>query len=199
VGLCVAVAVLIVRRRSFRVEGVLLVVLAAMMALSSATGNWNHGTTGPSRYAVWLFPVVTYLVALGPTAQSVLAWPRRGYPLALALAVGAQVAVASVRGGPLSPLDYLDHSRMARLVLDRWPALYSPVEEVFRERTAHTEADLDEPFVYSSDGRCRKALARWKHADALIARCGPLPLSARPFFESRPPREDKGRWVYVDY
>jgi hypothetical protein len=199
VGLCLSVAVLVVRRRSFRVEGVLLVVLAAMMGLSSATGNWNHGTTGPSRYAVWLFPVVTYLVALGPTAQSVLAWPRRGYPLALALAVAAQVAVAAARRGPLSPLDYLDHSRVARLALDRWPALYAPVEEVFRERTAHTEADLDEPIVYSSDGRCRKALARWKHADALVARCGPLPLSVRPFFESRPPREDKGRWVYVDY
>src|SRR5262249_34299732 len=112
---------------------------------------------------------------------------------------GLQVTVCVARGGPRSPLDYLDHSRSARFVLARWPALYSPVEEVFRERTAHTEADLDEPFVYSSEGRCRKALARWKHADALVARCGPLPAPVRAFFESRPPKEEKGRWVYVDY
>jgi len=70
---------------------------------------------------------------------------------------------------------------------------------VFRERTGHTEVDLDGPFVHEHDGRCRKALARWKHADALIARCGPLPESVRSFFESHPPKDDKGRWVYVDY
>ena len=71
--------------------------------------------------------------------------------------------------------------------------------EVFRERTAHTEADLDGPFIHERDGRCRKALARWKHADALRARCGPIPDAVRPFFESRPPKEEKSRWVYVDY
>ena len=117
----------------------------------------------------------------------------------LAVAVLAQVAVGAARGGVQSPLDYLEHSTMARAILDRWPAAYAPVEEVFRERTAHTEADLDGPFIHERDGRCRKALARWKHADTLRARCGPIPEAVRPFFESRPPKEEKSRWVYVNY
>jgi hypothetical protein len=98
-----------------------------------------------------------------------------------------------------SPLDYLEHSALARAVLDRWPRAYSPPDEVFRERTAHTEVDLDGPFIHEGDGQCRKALARWKHADVLRARCGPLPADVRPFFESRPPKEEKSRWVYVNY
>jgi hypothetical protein len=199
VALLVALVVLASRRPPRRVEGALVLVLALMMLLCSATGNWNHGTTGPSRYVVWMFPVIAYLLALGPTATDLLTGSRRAWGLLLGAAVLAQVAVAAARGGVQSPLDYLEHSTMARAILDRWPAAYAPVEEVFRERTAHTEADLDAPFVYERDGRCRKALARWKHADTLRARCGPIPDAMRPFFESRPPKEEKSRWVYVDY
>ena len=199
VGLFAAVVLMAARRPSRRVEGALVVVLALMMLLSSATGNWNHGTTGPSRYVVWMFPVVAYLLALGPTATDLLLPPRRAWAVLLAAAGTAQAAVAAARGGVQSPLDYLQHSTMARALLDRWPAAYDPAFEVFRERTAHTEADLDGPFIHERDGQCRKALARWKHAEALRARCGPMPDNVRAFFESRPPKEEKSRWIYVDY
>jgi hypothetical protein len=199
VGLLVGLVVMAARRPSRKVEGALVIVLALMMLLCSATGNWNHGTTGPSRYVVWMFPVIAYLLTLGPTATDLLAAPRRSWAALLAVAVMAQVAVAAARVGVQSPLDYLEHSTMARAILDRWPAAYDPNFEVFRERTAHTEVDLDGPFIHERDGRCRKALARWKHADTLRARCGPIPDAVRPFFESHPPKEEKGRWVYVDY
>jgi hypothetical protein len=199
VALLLAVSALAARGPSRRLEVALVAVLAVMMLASSATGNWNHGTTGPSRYVVWMLPLIAYLLALGPTATTRLAGPRRAYGAALAVAILAQAVVCVARGGALSPLDYLEHSRMARLVLDRWPAAYLSPEEVFRERTAHTEVDLDGPFVYEAGGRCRKALARWKHAETLRARCGDIPEPARAFFESRPPKDEKGRWVYVDY
>jgi hypothetical protein len=199
VGLFAALVVVAARRPSRRVEGALVVVLALMMLLCSATGNWNHGTTGPSRYVVWMFPLIASLLTLGPTAADLLARRARTWRVLLAAAVLAQVAVAVARGGVQSPLDYLDHSTMARTILDRWPAAYDPDFEVFRERTAHTEADLDGPFIHERDGGCRKVLARWKHADILRARCGAIPDAVRPFFESRPPKEEKGRWVYVDY
>jgi hypothetical protein len=199
VGLFGALVVVAARRPSRRIEGALVVVLLVMMLLSSATGNWNHGTTGPSRYVVWMFPLIAYLLTLGPTATDLLARPRRAWAAALVVAVMGQVGVAAARGGVQSPLDYLEHSTMARAILERWPAAYDPDFEVFRERTAHIEQDLDGPFLLERDGRCRKALARWKHAEMLRARCGPIPDGVRPFFESRPPKEEKSRWVYVDY
>jgi hypothetical protein len=196
--LALALAAL-VGARSHRVEAALVAALGVMMLMSSATGNWNHGTTGPSRYVVWMFPLIAYVVALGPFATRLLSAPRRAYGAALLAAVLAQTTVALARGGVVSPLDYLEHSALARAIFDRWPAAYDPAFEVFRERTAHTEADLDVPLVYEREGRCRKALARWKHAEPLRARCGPIPEAARAFFDSRPPREEKGRWIYVDY
>src|SRR6185369_10317699 len=68
VALLVVLVVVAARRPSRRVEGALVVVLAFMMLLCSATGNWNHGTTGPSRYVVWMFPLIASLLTLGPTA-----------------------------------------------------------------------------------------------------------------------------------
>ena len=199
VGLVVVAAGLVWRSPSRREEGTLVAVLALMLLACSATGNWNHGTTGPSRYVVWMFPLMAYLLLLAPTGARLAAGSRRTSSAVLGLAVAAQLAVAAARRGPVSPLDYLEHSRMASAILDRWPQWYDPVQEVFRERTAHTEADLDGPFVYGHDGRCRKALARWKHAAALRAQCGSIPDPIRAFFETRPPKDEKGRWVYVDY
>jgi hypothetical protein len=197
--LALAFLPLIARGRSRRLEGALLAVLAVLMLASSATGNWNHGTTGPSRYVVWLFPMIAYLLVLGPTATDLLQRRPRLFGATLIVAAAAQVVVAAARGGVQSPLDYLQHSTLARAVLDRWPAAYSPPEEVFRERTAHTEVDLDGPFIHEREGQCRKALARWKHADVLRAHCGPLPEDMQSFFESRPPKEEKSRWVYLNY
>ena len=114
VALLVALMPVVARGPARRVDGTLAAVLAVLMFACSATGNWNHGTTGPSRYVVWLFPLVAYLLALGATATGLLARPRRAYAAVLIVAVVAQAAVAAARGGVRSPLDYLEHSRMAR-------------------------------------------------------------------------------------
>jgi hypothetical protein len=106
------------------------------------------------------------------------------------------------RGGFFSTCDYLEHSYAARFVLDRWPRLYRPLPEVFAERTTGQEIqELDALVVYRSAGRCRKALARWRHAEELEALCGPHPPAWASFFQTRPPggRDAKRTWVYVDY
>jgi hypothetical protein len=196
--LLLAVIPFVLRGAARAGETGLLAVLILMMVASSATGNWNHGTSGPSRYTVWMFPIVAALLALTPTGAGLLARSTAWRALVV-LAAAGQVAVAVARGTVVSPQDYLEHSRLARAVLDRWPRAYLSPEEVFRERTGHTEVDLDRPFVHEARGRCRKALARWKHAQALRARCGEIPEPARGFFDARQAKEAKARWVYVDY
>lgn len=175
----------------------LLAVWALMLLVSTAQGNWNHGMSGPSRFVVWTLPIVYDLITLAPGALAGGAW--RGVSAVIAAAVVLQGASAWARGGTGGRLDHLQHSAAARFVLDRWPALYSPTHEVFAERTLHTEADFDGPFVYESGGRCRKALARWKHGGELRARCGELPPDSREIFDGRPPKPEKALWVYVDY
>jgi hypothetical protein len=190
-----AVGDLLARRWSVVV--VLGGLLLAMAWACTGNINWNNGTTGPSRYAVWLLPLVLFGVARPAAAAASSQWT-----VALTIALAVQGGVTLARGGFFSTCDYLEHSYAARFVLDRWPRLYRPLPEVFAERTTGQEIqELDALVVYRSAGRCRKALARWRHAEELEALCGPHPPAWASFFQTRPPggRDAKRTWVYVDY
>jgi hypothetical protein len=170
------------------------VLLVAMALVCSSVSNWNHGTSGPSRYAVWLYPIVLFVIleALG-RGRSSLALAGTG------LALGSQLLVFASRGVFLAPQDYLEHSWLARLVLRHAPSCYAPTAEIFAERTAHEDSPARGPFVFVADGRCRKALAQKRHADALRELCGSEPATFTRF--RSPAQRDGGRgdWTYVDY
>ena len=94
--------------------------------------------------------------------------------------------------------DHERHSYAAAFVLRRWPTLYSPNEQIFLDRTPALYEDG--PRVFRDGNACRKALAQKRHAEALMAACGPLPEQ----FLSRSReigRAGVGRdaWRYVDY
>jgi hypothetical protein len=180
------------RWRDFETQ--LLVAAAAVAVASTLNPNWNNATSGPSRYAVWVLPLVLWAVAAPAT--------RRPYrPAILAVAGVVQLALLAARGGPLAPVDYLRHSTAARAVLDRWPALYAPTHEIFVERsTGREEGFPPPPFVYRSEGRCRKALLRVRFAESLESACGPIPPGQRGRFFPRPQdEEERNSWAYVSW
>ncbi len=178
------------RWRAFETQ--LLATAAAAAVAATLNPNWNNATSGPSRYAIWLLPLVLWAVASA----------RRFPPAILAGAATVQFAVLAARGGPLAPVDYLRHSAAARAVLDRWPALYSPTHEIFVERTTAREDGFPPPPFIHRDGagRCRKALLRVRYAEALEAACGPIPPGQRGRFLPRPEdAETRNSWAYVSW
>jgi hypothetical protein len=188
-------------RRRQAWPALLVFVLLPLLAFAcTANSNWNNDTSGPSRYVVWMLPILAFVaageIAFGPMRRlgHVGAW-------ALGLAIATQAAIAAERGGPLAPSDFLQHSKAARILLDRWPRLYRPAPEVFVERTLHHEGAFEGPVVYrDAKGRCRKAYLQWRHAEALLAQCGPPPgAAAARLEESARRREVKRDWTYVDY
>ncbi|HET9314812.1 MAG TPA: hypothetical protein VFQ51_04445 [Vicinamibacteria bacterium] len=188
-----ALALGLARGRWRDLEAQLLATAAAVALAATLNPNWNNATSGPSRYAVWALPLVLWAVA-SPAA--------RGYrPATVSVACALQVAILAARGGPLARTDYLEHSYAARVVLDRWPALYSPTHEIFVERTTGREQDFPPPpFIYRDDGRCRKALLRIRFAEALESECGPIPSGQRGRFFPRPAdTEARNAWAYVSW
>lgn len=165
------------------------------MALAcTATANWNHGASGPSRYAIWLFPFLFYAFAVLGGVEAV---PGRPYRWLAGLALAVQAAIVLLRGGMLAPADDGKHSYAARLVLDRWPALYNPSHEIFVNRTREPEGSDRGPYVYKHGEECRKALAKPKHGDTLRLACGRIPEGYEGFFASS--EADEKRWNYVNY
>lgn len=166
--------ILVGRRLSFGLE--LFTILVAMAVGAASTGNWNHGTSGPTRYAVWMLPLVFFGVVESAT-RSQSPRGRHVWLLLLAAAVATQAVIlyaTSDRGGFVSRISYLDHTRLAKLVLRTAPSLYNPTPELFTERTVHRE-DTDTFAVFFDRRRCRKALLRPDDRDLLEAVCGTLP------------------------
>jgi hypothetical protein len=163
----------------------------AVGALGASAGIlWNFGTSGPSRYALWLSPFV-----LLPAAQ----WAtRRGTVVALAAAVAAQSAVVVARLPAWGEGDENRHSYAAAFVLRRWPALYEPHHDIFRDRTPMFAEGG--PHVFRDGPHCRKALAQKRHADALAAACGPVPPDFLMWTaEIARTGRGRGEWRYVTY
>ena len=106
-------------------------LLAAFFAgaLGASAGIlWNFGTSGPSRYAVWLSP---FLIASAAQLSR-----RRWGSIALAGALAAQATVLVTRLPVWGEDDHAQHSYAARFVLSRWPASYNPHQDIFRDRTS---------------------------------------------------------------
>jgi hypothetical protein len=181
---------------------VLLVALVALLMFAcTANSNWNNDTSGPSRYVVWMLPLLLF-VAVAETGGGPVRPLGRAAAALLSLALVAQAGIVLGRGGPCARSDFLEHSAVARLLLDRWPRLYSPTPEVFVERTLGHEGPFTGPVVYrDAAGRCRKAWLQWRLAEALLARCGPPPDAgmARRLAANARRRERKRDWTYVDY
>lgn len=163
----------------------------AILLVNTLQWNYNHGSSGPSRYVVWMLPLL-----LGTAVSGT---PSRARIAALALAAVVQAGVFVSRGAFAAPYDSLHHSPVARFVLDRWPALYDPDFEVFIKRTLHTEGSTRGPYVYkAADGGCRKVLASRVMEAEVRAACGGLPAGTEGFF-SEPSAQPDREWRYFDY
>jgi hypothetical protein len=180
-----------------RLEPQLVLAAAAIGLACTYNHNWNNGTSGPSRYALWLLPLLLY--ALSSSAARLRA---SGAASVLGAAVLLQCATLIIRGGVLAPVDYLEHSASARALLDRWPALYNPTHEIFVERTEHAD-DVwgPPPHIYrNAQGACRKALIRQRNAERVEEVCGRIPEPLRSTLLPRSPDlDERNTWVYVDW
>ena len=188
-----AVILALIRRRGFEAPAAAALLLVMALA-SSTTVSWNHGTSGPSRYTIWMLPLVFF--GLLPLREHI---KPRAFALVMAAAVASQAVLLLARGGPGAPADYLEHSAAARLALRHVPALYNPSHEIFTSRTSHqvlhADSALAEPIVYRTEAGCHKAWARPEDLDALTAACGPPRPEAAAALRRRPP----GGWGYVHW
>jgi hypothetical protein len=131
----VAIGLSVYRRSWFGVALALATLL--MAALAAMTPNWNSGAIGIMRYAIWLLPVMAWnvLAALRPARK----WERWAV---YALVAGQGLMAVTVLLWPPYVSGYLNMSPAAMYVLEHVPQAYTPVPEVFVERSVHTEASV---------------------------------------------------------
>lgn len=175
-------------------EAQVAVALAGLLAICSTVENWNHGTFGPSRYVIWICPLLFMPLLL----RAHLLW-RRSWTRVLLLTVVATQAWVTVGGLTHRPkpfptfMNNHEHSKLARWVLAHAPSLYRPDFAVFCERTLGAGGPCLDPTVFRIKGQCRKAALTCAGLDALIAQCG------APHDRPRCLPDDKLGWFFIDY
>jgi hypothetical protein len=180
------------------------VVLFVLALACTPTYLWNHGTTGPSRYVIWMLPLVFVAITRG------LDGPRRRlHAAATGAAIAFQATMVVAYGGLTPPLTQTSHTYVARFVLRHLPSLYNPSYEIFAVRTSHRMPEITyrpgagytaslppTPIVFMDGERCRKALAAAGDGKALSARCGGVPERDADFFADP---HNHSRLTYIDY
>jgi hypothetical protein len=147
--------VAVVRSSGIDVKDVLAVSAASSIVFLAAFAqapNVNHGgTLGPSRYGLWLVPLL--IPALAAIDRRI----ERGRVLrgSLIAAAGLWFAWACYAFHPKWPENSGEPSGLAAWVWTHTPALDNPLPEVFSERLSGSEVRAPVPI---GTGRCEKVL-----------------------------------------
>jgi hypothetical protein len=118
-------------------RGLLLVAgTVAVAAGTQVAHNWNSSCDGLQRYLVWMIPLVAGIAVSG---IATLGSSRRWLWLLGAAALIVQSALIGIYAKYKVEEGYLEHTRIARWVLEHCPAAYWAEHEVFVERTRHAD------------------------------------------------------------
>jgi len=164
------------------------VLVAAMSIPTFAIHNWNSDNSGVIRYAYWIgMSLLELCLELG-TALGVL-----GRRVVYALAAGLQVVAIAATGLFGGNYNYVRHGVFGRAVLERFPAAYDPVPEIFYERTLRSERPGRHVVVFPEHGPATKILVRYGHVAKSERVC---PGERR--IESRSVRPMSEGWRYLN-
>ena len=135
------------------------ILLAASLLLTAILYQTNpafhYGTAGfgPSRHIVFLTPFLILAII------EVLAGVKRrvGYGI-LAVYILTQSLILTMNGW-LAPdfTNSLRHTPIASYLLTHAPSLYTPLPEIFVDRTTEHDADHPTSAIYKTNGTCTKA------------------------------------------
>lgn len=141
-----------------------LTSLIFILGLSSSTTNWNHGTTGSSRYVLWsIIPFIIFLFLIFFKYFEV----SKKVIIFLILNTLVNLLILFSVFLPNVSFGALNHSYLSKFVLDNYPSLYSPSVEIFAERTLGREnIDIENEVIIYGD--CKKVLDKGEYIKSCV-------------------------------
>lgn len=148
-----------------------LIMMVFLSVLYLTNTNWNNGTAGfgPTRYALPVLPFLIYFYLKSAKTNF------KNY-LVLTAIIISQLLILSFNGFLMPDLENtLEHTPMAKFVLNNFPWAYNPTPEIFVERTSHQEGGFWGTTIYKNRDKCKKAYVLKTKTDKVIQECGFIP------------------------
>ena len=180
-------------QKKFTLSVQFLLILILMMLLCTLTVDWNHGTVGPTRYIIWMLPLILYVVVSQPFLDNKSGANSLIYLRVVWVSIVIQVFILFLY---IPRTMHTAHTPLAKTILNYFPKFYNPTPEIFIERSEQ-KSDIDsQPIIYYYNDHCRKALVKVRNAQKLEEICGHSE-KLKHYMEKY--KNDRNRLVYVDY
>lgn len=162
----------------------LFIVLVLMLAFSSSTTNWNHGSPGPSRYVIWsILPIGIFFTL--ELIQNLEKFRRISTKRFIVVIIVLSIIYSSAilfLGGALVPNGRFGNGGFnvfQRTVMNYFPKFYNPDIEIFQDRAKCNftyEGCQDNIWIYYNNNQCQKALAKNSFEYKLNVLCDKNPI-----------------------
>lgn len=144
-----------------------VLILTAFLYQTNPAFHYGTAGFGPSRHIVFLSPFLIFMIF------ELLTYMKRriGYGI-LAVYIVTQSLVLTMNGW-LTPdfTNSLRHTPVASYILTYMPMLYTPLPEIFVDRTNNDDADHPVSAIYKANGKCTKAYILPLDIPKLLSQC----------------------------
>lgn len=144
----------------------LTLTVFVMVLLSTQTINWNSGMAGLARYAIWIIPVIVFVVIQNMRINTALT-------ILFIISLVFQLFLIIIGGGLRCKIDYCAHNTLSQFLLKNCPILYSPDFSVFAERTKGFEMSYRQnlPVIFDSNKDVTKILSNYDSLKKIEESC----------------------------
>ena len=169
IGLSIMLIICSIIKRKYRFLVWMAAFLINVYAYSFMT-YINSGMSGIARYSVWgsvllIFAVCIYSEELisKKNCKKVL------YALLMCECIWSGVIVYTYGPVKASNTSYMEHTPIAKYILEKAPVIYNPLHSTFNSRTTNQDIEYELPIVYTGDdGYVRKVLATSANKQELL-------------------------------
>ncbi len=180
-----------IKKRSLKIL-ILILSVVLMSILSTSTTNWNHGMITSSRYAIWaILPIGNLLLIEIVNRENIIINLKDFIKLeglktlfkfkylitiAIYLLLIYQLLIVVIAGGLISNgrLGGSGLTPFSQVILNYFPSLYSPTQQIFEGRVLCNEKLCDYPIIYKYNNDCKKILLKntSDNVSKVINECG---------------------------
>lgn len=158
----------------------LFIVLVLMLAFSASTTNWNHGSSGPSRYVIWsILPIgIFFILELIQNLDKFRIINTKRFIVAILVLSIIYSSTILFLGGGLIPNGRFGNGGFnifQRITMDYFPEFYNPDIQIFESRAEcnfTVEGCEDNVWIYYKNVNCRKVLVEKNNVEILNYKCG---------------------------
>lgn len=172
-------------------------ILLVMAVFCSFQSNWNSGTAGINRYAVWMTPLLIYFVVF-ETAEFSSPVLRRVFSGGLLLSGAVTFWIVCAQGLFLCTQKYTEFTPLSKYVMGNFPALYNPQHEIFAERVTGLDGEpylTSPPKIFCKGNSIKKILMNNDYIDAMKTTVAEADWGN---FEKKLDLEQTG-WYYINF